>query len=218
MKEQQILNFNSKPTYLEENFIEDISNIEVLNFFNKFPNWENKLVNIFGEEKSGKTYLLKILKKKYNFIYIDRLEDFEIKFDQLFTQEKLILDEIIIEEKKLFSLLNNFLLHKKYLVISSKKPITLKQTNLNDLNSRLKEFFLLEILNPSDQLVYSLILKFFSDNQVFLKKEIIENIVKKIDRSYSRINQFLSKLNDLSISKKKKIDFKLINEVINLIN
>ena len=29
-----------------------------------FPNWENKLINLVGSEKSGKTFLLKILNKK----------------------------------------------------------------------------------------------------------------------------------------------------------
>ena len=77
----------------------------------------------------------------------------------------------------------------------------------------MKEFYLLEIKNPSDDLVYSLIIKYFSDNQVIIRKELIENIVKKIDRSYLRINDFLYKLNNLSIIKKKKIDYKLINEV-----
>ena len=33
-----------------------------------------------------------------------------------------------------------------------------------------------------------------------------------------RINQFLNKLNNISIEKKRKIDFKLINEVINSIS
>ena len=58
-------------------------------------------------------------------------------------------------------------------------------------------------------------MKFFSDNQVVIRKELIENIVKKIDRSYSRIDDFLTNLNNLSIIK-KKIDYKLINEVFDL--
>ena len=58
-------------------------------------------------------------------------------------------------------------------------------------------------------------MKFFSDNQVVIRKEIVENIVKKIDRSYLRIDDFLTKLNKVSIIKKKKIDYKLINEVFN---
>ena len=47
-------------------------------------------------------------------------------------------------------------------------------------------------------------MKLFSDNQVVIRKEIVENIVKKIDRSYLRIDDFLTKLNKVSIIKKKK--------------
>ena len=116
----------------------------------------------------------------------------------------------------MFSLIDHFLLHNKYLVISSVRPLTSHQFKLKDLKSRFSQFYMLEIKNPSDKLIYSLILKYFSDNKVKVRKELIQNIVKKIDRSYSRINDFLLKLNNLSITKKKKIDFKLINEVFDL--
>ena len=89
------------------------------------------------------------------------------------------------------------------------------EIKLLDLKSRLKEFLLIEIQNPSDDLIYSLILKYFSDNQIVIKKDLVEYIVKKVDRSYSSIEKFLLKLNDQSIIKKKKIDYKLINEVLN---
>tara|TARA_B100001057_G_scaffold143741_1_gene143500 strand:+ start:822 stop:1478 length:657 start_codon:yes stop_codon:yes gene_type:complete len=213
MTEQQIFNFKSSSTYLEANFIQDTSNIEALNYFSNFPKWENKLINLYGEKKSGKTFLLNIFKKKHNFLYIDNTIELEKNFESLFCEEKLIIDNILIGENKMFSLINHYILHNKYLIISSRTPLTSHDINLKDLSSRLKEFYLLEIKNPSDDLVYSLIIKYFSDNQVIIRKELIENIVKKIDRSYLRINDFLYKLNNLSIIKKKKIDYKLINEV-----
>ena len=213
MTEQQIFNFDTNTTYLEDNFIKDSSNIEILDYFLKFPNWENKLINLFGVKKSGKTFLLHILKNKKNFFYLNDIEAFEKNFEELFLKKKLIDDNISISENKLFSLINHFIQHNKYLVISSTIPLTSRIIMLKDLKSRLSQFHLLEIKNPSDNLVYSLILKYFSDNQVNIRKELIQNIVKKIDRSYPRINTFLSKLNNLSIVKKKKIDYKLINQV-----
>ena len=213
MTEQQIFNFDSNLIYSEENFIQDSSNLEALNYLSKFPKWENRLINLYGEKKSGKTFLLNILKNKENFYYLNHEDEFEKDFDSLFHKERLIIDTISMNENKMFSLINNFILHNKYLLISSRVPITSLKLNLKDLKSRLHQFYLLEIKNPSDNLVYSLIMKFFSDNQVVIRKEIIENIVKKIDRSYLRIDDFLTKLNKLSIIKKKKIDYKLINEV-----
>ena len=213
MTEQQIFNFDSNLIYSEENFIKDSSNLEAFNYLSKFPKWENRLINLYGEKKSGKTFLLNILKNKKNFFYLNHENELEKDFDSLFLKEKLIIDNISINENKMFSLINNFILHNKYLIISSRVPITSLKVNLKDLKSRLSQFYLLEIKNPSDNLVYSLIMKFFSDNQVVIRKELIENIVKKIDRSYLRIDDFLTKLNKLSIMKKRKIDYKLINEV-----
>ena len=215
MTEQQIFNFDSTSNFLEEDFIKDISNSDVMNFLKKFPNWENKLINIVGEKKSGKTFILQIFKNKNQFLYINNATEFEKKYDKLFDADKLILDSFEIDEERFFSLINNFILHKKYLIISSTEPLTRAKIKLQDLISRLKQFFLLEIKNPSDELIYSLILKYFSDNQIIIKKDLIDYIVKKIDRSYSKINKFLLKLNDLSVIKKKKIDYKLINEVLN---
>ena len=215
MTEQQIFNFDSNSIYSEENFIQDSSNLEAFNYLSRFPKWENRLINLYGEKKSGKTFLLNILKNKENFFYIIHDEEFQKNFDSLFLKKKLIIDNISIDENVMFSLINNFILHNKYLIISSRVPITSSKVDLKDLKSRLRQFYLLEIKNPSDNLVYSLIMKFFSDNQVVIRKEIVENIVKKIDRSYLRIDDFLTKLNKVSIIKKKKIDYKLINEVFN---
>lgn len=215
MTEQRIFNFNNTTNFFEENLIRDISNSNVLDFLDKFPNWETKLINIVGEKKSGKSFILQLFKKKNQFAYINSKEDFEKKYDELFLVDKLILDGFQINEDKFFSLINHFILHKKYLIISSREPLTVLEIKLLDLKSRLKEFLLIEIQNPSDNLIYSLILKYFSDNQIVIKKDLVEYIVKKVDRSYSRIEKFLLKLNDQSIIKKKKIDYKLINEVLN---
>jgi len=214
MNQQKVLNFKFDNSYNEKDFILDSSNEKALLFFNKFPDWENKLINLVGSEKSGKTFLLKILNKKNDFYYLNTIPENNEEFDKLFNFERFLLDLNELDELKFFSILNHCIINDKYLVVTSLVPLTQLNLSLPDLKSRIKQFYILNIEIPSDQLIYSLILKFFSDNQVVIKKELIEFIVKKIDRSYPRINQFLIKLNDLSIERKKKIDFKLINEII----
>ena len=214
MNQQKVLNFKFDNSYNEKDFILDSSNEKAFLFFNKFPNWENKLINLVGSEKSGKTFLLKILNKKNDFYYLNTFPENNEEFDKLFNFERFLLDLNELDELKFFSILNHCIINDKFLVVSSLIPLTQLKLSLPDLKSRIKQFYILNIDIPSDQLIYSLILKFFSDNQVIIKKELIEFIVKKIDRSYPRINQFLVKLNDLSIERKKKIDFKLINEII----
>jgi len=214
MNQQKVLNFKFDNSYNEKDFILDSSNEKALLFFNKFPDWENKLINLVGSEKSGKTFLLKILNKKNDFYYLNTFPENNEEFDRLFNFERFLLDVNELDELKFFSILNHCIINDKFLVVTSLVPLTQLNLSLPDLKSRIKQFYILNIDIPSDQLIYSLILKFFSDNQVIIKKELIEFIVKKINRSYPTINQFLVKLNDLSIERKKKIDFKLINEII----
>ena len=70
MTEQRIFNFNNTKNFFEENLIRDISNSNVLDFLDKFPNWETKLINIVGEKKSGKSFILQLFRKKNQFNYI----------------------------------------------------------------------------------------------------------------------------------------------------
>ena len=214
MSKQEIIQFNEKKIFSKDDYIFDETNKSAFEIINSFPNWQNNLVNLVGPKKSGKSLLLKILEITHSFLYISEKSFQKDNLDTIFKSERLILDIDVLLEDKVFSIVNDFYTNKKYLVISSNKPLTNIQFELKDLSSRIKLFNIIEILNPSDQLIYSLIIKFFSDNQIVIKKELVNFIVKKIDRSYLRVNNFLEKLNNQSIVEKRKIDFKMINKVI----
>ena len=62
--------------------------------------------------------------------------------------------------------------------------------------------------------MFALILKNLSDRQISLDKKLIDFIIKRIERSYSKIFDFIYKIDELSLKKKKSIDFKIINEVL----
>ena len=43
-------------------------------------------------------------------------------------------------------------------------------------------------------------------------KKLIDFIIKHIDRSYGKICEFIYKIDEISLKKKKSIDFKIIKE------
>ena len=85
---------------------------------------------------------------------------------------------------------------------------------LEDLRSRTTNFLLYEIEKPDDELIFALILKNFSDRQITLDDKFIQFIIKRIERSYSKIYDFIYKIAQLILKKKKSIDFKIIKEVL----
>ena len=83
-----------------------------------------------------------------------------------------------------------------------------------DLKSRTKNFLLQRIEKPDDELMFALILKNLSDRQITVDKKLIDFIIKRIDRSYGKILDFIYKVDELSLKKRKPIDFKTIKEVL----
>ena len=111
----------------------------------------------------------------------------------------------------LFNLVNN---DNKYLLINSLKPISEMNFLLDDLKSRSKNCLFAKIENPDDDLMFAIIVKSFSDKQITVDKKLINFIIKRIDRSYGKISDFIYKIDELSLKKKKPINIKTIKEIL----
>ena len=114
----------------------------------------------------------------------------------------------------MYSLFNIIDQDNKYLIVTSRKPIVNLNFKLKDLRSRTKNFLLQKIEKPDDEMIYALILKNLSDKQILVEKKLINYIIKRIDRSYSKIYKFIYKIDEISLKKKKSIDLKIIKEAL----
>ena len=121
--------------------------------------------------------------------------------------ENLILEnfENKIDEKMMYSLFNLVDQDNKYLIINSNIPLIKMNFKLSDLSSRAKNCILAEIKDPDDDLIFALILKNFSDMQIKIEKRLIDYIVKRIDRSYRKISNFIYKVDEISLKKRNRL-------------
>ena len=213
---QQIIKFDYEKNFKYEDFYISKSNEHILNFFDNWPKWEKNFVNINGENFSGKTHLVNIFIKKNKGIKLEAklLNDNHLKEIKLY--ENIILENLEkkINEKLIYTLFNIIEQDNKYLIVTSTNPITNIKFELNDLKSRAKNFLLQTIEKPDDELIFALLLKNFSDRQISIEKKLINFIIKRIDRSYSKIFDFIYKIDEMSLKKKKSIDFKTIKDVL----
>ena len=213
---QLILNFDYEQNFKDQDFYVTKSNEFSFKLLNSWPKWEKNFVNLIGQKFSGKTHLVNIFLKKFNGI---KIEANELKNDSL--KQIKIFENIIIEnfndqvdENLFFTLLNIIDQDNKYLILTSKKPIVEYEFKLDDLNSRSKNFLLSKIEKPSDDLMFALILKNLSDRQISIDKKLIDFIIKRIDRSYGKIFDFIYKIDEISLKRKRPIDFKIIKEAL----
>ena len=213
---QLIIKFDYEQNFKDEDFYVSSSNKHIFTLLNQWPRWEKNFLNINGEKFSGKTHLINIFIKKFKGIKFDAnlLSDKDLKTIKI--HENIILENLDknINEKLIYSLLNIIDLDNKFIIITSEKPIVEIDFKLEDLRSRTKNFLLQKIEKPDDELMFALILKNLSDRQISIDKKLIDFIIKRIDRSYGKIFDFIYKVDELSLKKKKPIDFKIIKEVL----
>ena len=118
--------------------------------------------------------------------------------------ENVILEDFSnkINEKLIYSLFNIIDIDNKFIIVTSDKPITEINFSLPDLKSRTKNFIIQKIEKPDDDLMFALILKNLSDRQISIDEKLINFIIKRIDRSYGNIFNFIYKIDELSLKKK----------------
>ena len=213
---QLLLNFKQNQNFNYNDFYVSKSNYYAFQLIEKWPKWEKNILNICGEKYSGKTHLSNIFLNKNGGIKVEEKDINNEIFKKFKLYENIIIDNYNnkVDEKLIYSVFNLADQDNKYLIINSINPINKIEFKLNDLKSRSKNCLLAQIENPDDELMFAIILKSFSDRQIQIDKKLIDFITKRIDRSYGKIADFIYKVDELSLKKRKAIDLKTIKEIL----
>ena len=213
---QLLLKFDLKQNYKNEDFYVNKSNFFAFSLIDKWPRWEKNILNIHGDKFCGKTHLSNIFKKKNKAFKVQAKQFNQENLREFKVFENLILDDFDenIDEKLMYTLFNVAEQDNKFILINSLIPINELNFKLKDLASRAKNCIFAKIENPDDELMFAILLKNFSDRQITVDKKLIDFIIKHIDRSYGKIYEFVYKIDEISLKKKKSIDFKTIKEAL----
>ena len=214
---QLVFKFPFKKQYFDQDFYVSSNNFSAYKLIENWPNWPGKWLNIFGASGSGKTHLSKILEKKIKKAKILDVNDVNDQtIGNLENLDCLIIDNYrnTIDEKILYSILNQSKQLDKYVVINSEISIKDHKFKLVDLKSRLNSFINIGIDLPTDALLEVIISKSFSDKQIEINPKISNYIIKNVERSYEKMFKFLKDIDELSLASGKSININLIKKVL----
>ena len=213
---QQLFNFKFNKSLNTNDFFISDSNFYAYNLLLSWPKWEKKIINIYGERHSGKTHLIDIFleKNKGLKVNLNDLQNYDL--DRLRFNENIIIENLSegLDETLFYTLIDTIDKYNKFLILTSNKSLSNLNIKLDDLKSRLKNCLFAEIQKPDDILIQALITKNLADYQISLDSKLIDYISKRIERSYSKIKEFVYTIDEISLKKKRPVNLKIIKEIL----
>ena len=99
-------------------------------------------------------------------------------------------------------------------MITSKIPIKKLSIKLADLKSRLLSLSQVNLGLPDDTLLSRVIIKQFSDKGVKIDMEVVNYLLRRMDRSFLSANSLVSKIDFASIQSSRKITIPFVRELL----
>ena len=170
-----------------------------------------KYLIIYGSNKSGKTTIAKKFSNNFNIDLINNLpRDLNLN-----RETYLDLNNLPGKDENLFHFLQHFISNNIPLTIfTSENSIDYLNNDfyLPDVSSRLKQFNLCNIQNPSKDLLFRLINKYLSLKSISVSEQIVIEVMNHIERTYLSAFEAAQTINYLLYENNHNINLSLIRK------
>ncbi len=227
INKQMALPLKFKSIKNRENLLVSKCNIEAVKLIENSEFWRNrKKTNsipaaiIYGPKGSGKTHLSSILKQKIDCVYLTSLSNNCL---ELVTEGKnFILDNFIPGKSFPSELVMHFMnqvtnKEGSILLLSRLSPFEM-DWDLDDLNSRIRSLLASSIKLPDDVLLYSFIVKYSNEKNLFISDKKLIYILERLDRSFESVIKVINRLDTHTLEVNEKVSYKNIKIILDNLN
>ncbi len=204
---------STAPAMGEADFVVTDNNREAFAWLTtQWPDWPAHGLILRGPKGSGKTHLAQIWAHRSNAEFLTA--------PTLSGGSRLVLEGIErffgdpAAEELLFHLLNQLAAHKGHLLFTAETAPVLWPVQLPDLRSRLLALPVAAIDAPDDAALLIVISKLFSDRQLRVPADVIDYLVRRIERSYASAHAAVVACDAAALATGRAITLPLVREVL----
>jgi chromosomal replication initiation ATPase DnaA len=190
-----------REAFAREDFWVSECNRVAAEWIDRWPSWNNAALVIYGPPGCGKTHLGRVMQRKEGagVLFID---DADAKAGAAEAEEEIL------------HLFNSAREAGVNLLLTGKASPKDWNFVLPDLRSRILACPAAEVAAPDDQLMGVLLVKLFSDRQVFVGQDVVRFILARIERSFSSLRDVVGEIDRKSLSEKRPVTVPLVREMM----
>jgi len=213
---QLAFNLQLSPSYNPEDFVVSESNQAAVDCLDSWGADRPGILLLIGDKSAGKTHLAMLWAVKNNAVFLDNELLGKVDSEQIWQKgNAAILEDMdtIKDQTALFHLLRLVENNKYRLLITSSKAVPDLGLTLPDLSSRLAAATNVRIELPDEFLLTVFLSKFFSDRQLRVSEEVINYIIRRLERSFEQVYKFAEKIEQASLEQKREITIPFIKTI-----
>lgn len=220
MKPQQLpFDLGHREAFERDDLWVSQSNADAVAWLDKYPGWNAPALVIYGPPASGKTHLARVWQKQTDALDITPQNINDLRGINDFPQATIIDDiEKFIGnndgETALFHTYNRAKEEGAHLLLTAERAPAQWNFTLPDLKSRIMAAPAVAISEPDEQLMSIVLAKLFSDRQLAVPADVIEFVVKRIERSFAALRTIATEIDKQSLSQKRPVTVPLAREIL----
>lgn len=198
-------------------FMVSQSNIEAVERIDRWPDWPSAGLVVHGPHGCGKTHLVHLWRERASAVIIAGEALSEAMLPRLLDEvpRKIAIDDADrASELALLHLYNFCVEHQGSLLITAHRSPRSWRVELGDLRSRLRAAPAVEIGAPDDELLGAVLVKHFDDRQLRVASDVIEYLLKRIERSFAAAEQIVACLDGAALSNRSPVTVPLARKVL----
>lgn len=215
---QLTLDLGHRPALGRDDFLVAPCNAEAVAWLERWPDWPQHALALFGPEGCGKSHLLALF-AQYHHLASGIIPASDLSAERALhmpLEAVTTLDDLdgLQDEAALFHLWNRVKESGRHLLLAGRAAPARLPVRLSDLRSRLAGLHAVGIGAPDDSLLAAVLIKLFADRQLRVGEDVITYILGRAERSFAAMGALVEALDRASLARRRPISLRMARDTL----
>ena len=187
-----------------------------------WPEWPFFALVVYGPQGSGKSHLAHVFaehaasctERPFPVLIINAQEINNKNVARIHRENPCLVVENLTPRANNEALFNLYQNEGGYILFTAEDAPARMRFKLPDLQSRLNMVPTIAIEEPDDEMLTMLVVKMFNDRQIMISPEVLNYIIRNMQRSFSYARRLVEEVDMISLARKRAVTVPLVKEAM----